>query len=670
MHKSESLKAFPGCYGMIKAEGERNVLKLGSYRLGDKYSEIVSSGMRELKELDEYVFSRNRLTDRGFGQLLATINSDVVRLDFSNNQIHSVDSHLMKILSSKESRLEHLNLENNKLGDAAMASLVLALGANRTVRYLNLNRNFLGNGENIAMIIDKGRAIEQLYLNWNKLNGQGAKLIFSKLEKNKSIVVLDYSSNMLGQCPGMGECIGAFLRQNSKLLHLDLSFNNFSLAECEQVSESLKSNHSLYGFHFSGNYGYVNHEGFLVLDDHKQANTYDTVRVTRMNGFEVCFRRPYASNDWTLQKDVCWICEGWGEWALAEPAPQAQEFMVHFSFNAAQGRREVVKDGKARILAMLPPTAVQLFYTVDGAPGVFSSLETQPLRTDSSILCPRLSGVSSVNIVTVAPKRLVTEENSQIEVKTCCLPRATHKLCVKRKSWAYKDSVWAREWKNEDEVHILAYVGTDQKMLREGLVAFEDPQPDKNSGGPGEVEGPPAGALQKHKGDLQALCGLEPVRRYGWVYRRCVGDFAEPVHGVLQPGQAGLQGAALQDRGPDVHHDELHVGGRLEGQPPGPRERLRTLPVHGGAGAAGRREVPQERGVRGHVGEHQLPPAGTPEAPVPPLPQREVAPDSLLHRAERRPPQEVPAALQGALPEELEAQGQARRQALHVPGRV
>jgi Ran GTPase-activating protein (RanGAP) involved in mRNA processing and transport len=99
--------------------------------------------MKELKELDEYIFSRNRLTDKGFGQLLSTINAEVVKLDFSNNKIHSVDVHLMKILSSKESKLEYLNLENNKLGDAAMSNLSLALSLNKTLRYLNLNKNFL-----------------------------------------------------------------------------------------------------------------------------------------------------------------------------------------------------------------------------------------------------------------------------------------------------------------------------------------------------------------------------------------------------------------------------------------------------------------------------------------------------------------------------------------------
>ena len=55
------------------------------------------------------------------------------------------------------------------------------------------------------------------------------KNIFGKLEVNQNIVLLDYSNNMLGKCAGVSEAIGSFLRNNSRVLHLDLSFNNFSI---------------------------------------------------------------------------------------------------------------------------------------------------------------------------------------------------------------------------------------------------------------------------------------------------------------------------------------------------------------------------------------------------------------------------------------------------------
>jgi hypothetical protein len=63
-----------------------------------------------MKDVDEYLMSRNRLTDKGFNEVLSSINSDVAKLDFSNNKILSVNADLMKLLSNPDSRLQYLNL--------------------------------------------------------------------------------------------------------------------------------------------------------------------------------------------------------------------------------------------------------------------------------------------------------------------------------------------------------------------------------------------------------------------------------------------------------------------------------------------------------------------------------------------------------------------------------
>lgn len=47
---------------------------------------------------------------------------------------------------------------------------------------------------------------------------------------------------------------------------MDLSNNNFSLNDSIEISKALEDNHTIYGFHFSGNYGYVDSRGFLVVD--------------------------------------------------------------------------------------------------------------------------------------------------------------------------------------------------------------------------------------------------------------------------------------------------------------------------------------------------------------------------------------------------------------------
>lgn len=217
-----------------------------------------------------------------------------------------------------------------------------------------------------------------MYLNWNKLNGNASKAIFSKLEKNKTIVVLDYSYNLLGQNPGIGDTIGSFLKNNTKVMHLDLSFNNFSLEESQQISEHIRFNHSIYGMHFSGNYGYVNHEGFILFDDHKEVNTYDTVRGNRINSFELNFKRPFSKFDFNLQKDVCWICEGWSEYTLEQAigAKKEDKFMMHYSFNGFAGKQEILKDGNLKITAMFPPTEVRFYCTLNGNNQVLSNVLT------------------------------------------------------------------------------------------------------------------------------------------------------------------------------------------------------------------------------------------------------------------------------------------------------
>ena len=51
------------------------------------------------------------------------------------------------------------------------------------------------------------------------------------------------------------------------LLHLDLSYNNFTLPECKIIAEALELNHTIFGFHFAGHYGELDCNGFLHLPE-------------------------------------------------------------------------------------------------------------------------------------------------------------------------------------------------------------------------------------------------------------------------------------------------------------------------------------------------------------------------------------------------------------------
>lgn len=53
------------------------------------------------------------------------------------------------------------------------------------------------------------------------------------------------------------------LKENKTLLHVSLCNNGFSLEESQKIAEGLNQNKTIYGFHFSGNYGYIDYLGKL-----------------------------------------------------------------------------------------------------------------------------------------------------------------------------------------------------------------------------------------------------------------------------------------------------------------------------------------------------------------------------------------------------------------------
>ena len=67
--------------------------------------------------------------------------------------------------------------------------------------------------------------------------------------------MLDLSWNSLGISRECAESISDFISDRSKkLIHLDLAFNKFMFEESTIISQSLKGNKTIFGFHFEGKY--------------------------------------------------------------------------------------------------------------------------------------------------------------------------------------------------------------------------------------------------------------------------------------------------------------------------------------------------------------------------------------------------------------------------------
>lgn len=57
-----------------------------------------------------------------------------------------------------------------------------------------------------------------------------------------------------------------YLKNDKKrIVHLDLSFNNFNLEESKIIQNAISENHNLLGFHFRGNFGFMDSKGYLQI---------------------------------------------------------------------------------------------------------------------------------------------------------------------------------------------------------------------------------------------------------------------------------------------------------------------------------------------------------------------------------------------------------------------
>jgi Ran GTPase-activating protein (RanGAP) involved in mRNA processing and transport len=152
------------------------------------------------------------------------------------------------------------------LGNKLVIELCGSIKQNKTLTKLNLSKNYITSTACSAlsvMLLDNTN-IKELYLYWNQIKGEGGNLIFQALLTNSELKVLDMAYNSLGIQTPCATSLAELLKANVELRHVDFSFNYFNFRDTTTISEGLNSNRSIYGFHFTGNKGYVDNKGFLI----------------------------------------------------------------------------------------------------------------------------------------------------------------------------------------------------------------------------------------------------------------------------------------------------------------------------------------------------------------------------------------------------------------------
>ena len=234
-------------------------------------------------------------------------------------------------------------------------------------------------------MLELNSSLEELYLQWNQIKSQGGTNIVNGLKLAPKLRVLDFSWNSLGlNGSQFAKNFAAYIAENTTLIHLDLSNNYINKDDAKIIAEDLKLNHTLYGFHFYGNMGYVDHKGFLIVLDNLDSlsgrisqppinSTFLSYVIKIFLGinFHSDSLKHHIGN-WGEYRDVCWICEGWRPmemlWTPEESGQGDRDpIYVHLSF---EGYKGVFLNSKNEFknVRMVPPTKFEYFFTVDDLP--------------------------------------------------------------------------------------------------------------------------------------------------------------------------------------------------------------------------------------------------------------------------------------------------------------
>lgn len=306
----EQAKLKPIPLGVVRRKGNPKDVNLENMRMGDQYAEAFSRGLKLFKSVEKLNLQSNRLTERGSLHILQNIDSsNLIEINLADNKIGSNSVRtLVDILLDSKNSIKHLNLESTCLNQFDVILLSSSLENNHNISKLSLAKNNISDSaaEALGLMIEKNNKIKILDLHWNRIRGAGAVAFFNGLQRNNTLKQLDLSWNAMGREDSLEvtKAMGEALNTNTKLMHLDISYNHFTIGECKLLGEGLLNNHTILGLHVEGNCCTLDSRGFLLP-------TSSELKGDSGHYFKRMIGSPKYIHHHVLQN--CWVCEQWIE---------------------------------------------------------------------------------------------------------------------------------------------------------------------------------------------------------------------------------------------------------------------------------------------------------------------------------------------------------------------
>ena len=396
--------------------------KIGSNNI-DELFEFISEPKCVLEELN--VFG-NFLGDKNIVKLCECISSNISyrisSLNLGKNNIHDESVNSLCQIVNACINLKLLNISHNWFHNQPASKIIKELSTNTELRVLDISWNCLGddltalpfyeqlvnneinhpdrqfNNFSINEALYTGKVnlrtnplLPRIDTNANNKNKQDSKKKEDKKENKTEPAPEVYKEpKKIKEKPkdpsyfayALGEL---FEKNQTALVHLDISYNNLNFSDCKLIAEKSKFNHSILGLHLEGNLMNINCLGFITPKEKEKKNqdkqyfAYSHINYDMEHDYDL--RKSKIDSIKKIRgKNNCWICEGFREvqfeYIPEEPITDPNNHLVklHLDFDDYKPFDMIYNGSKYQIIRMCPPGEVKYFFTVD----------TKPVKKESS----------------------------------------------------------------------------------------------------------------------------------------------------------------------------------------------------------------------------------------------------------------------------------------------
>ncbi|EGR27628.1 leucine rich repeat protein [Ichthyophthirius multifiliis] len=340
----------------------------------------------DFQDLWSINISNNQLTGPSVLKISTSLPETIKSINISNNLIGPTGFFgIMPLLNSKKyNTLRSLNLENNNLSDLGLMPILKGIYQNMSLFILNISNNKLTDhvAFEIKSLLMKNSYLQEIYLRWNTFSSKGGLQIAEGLKENLNLRVIDLSHNGLGSIPSL-KCSLKIIQscnvQGSGVRHLDLSYNQFKVSECQEMQQAIIPNKTIYGLHIEGNesHALVDSRGFLHIPDsyilHQKKSLSSQqlyprkIENVKLKGFNK------MQNFDCKQVDNCWICDGWFEVKFEIKDTSSDLFggepvFLHLDFDnyvPVYMDRDIENPNIFQVYRMCPPNRTVSFFFTD-----------------------------------------------------------------------------------------------------------------------------------------------------------------------------------------------------------------------------------------------------------------------------------------------------------------